>query len=135
MLSTQERSETMHNPGEPIIPFGGTTKPTWNCSPLNWDWREFSPVVSFNEGPAPLRSQRRAPSMHSTLSLWGPISASTPFPRTSEAASGSTWGHFLAIQVNLVQEPGVSIDYAIMRSQVKHFAAVIPPILKNDPSI
>src|SRR5258708_21333120 len=33
----------------------GTTKPTWNCSPLNWDWREFEPVVSFNEGPAPLR--------------------------------------------------------------------------------
>ena len=46
-----------------------------------------------------------------------------------QAAPGIT---FSAIQVNLVQEPGVSIDHAIMRSQVKHLAADIPPILKNE---
>jgi hypothetical protein len=51
--------------------------------------------------------------------------------RLLQAAPGVT---FSAIQVNLVQEPGVSIDHAIMRSQVKHLAAVIPPILKNEPS-
>ena len=47
--------------------------------------------------------------------------------RLLQAAPGVT---FSVIQVNLVQEPGVSIDHAIMRSQVKDLAAVIPPILK-----
>jgi hypothetical protein len=39
------------------------------------------------------------------------------------------------IHVNLVVGIPVSIDQAIKRSQVKHLAADIPPILQNDPSM
>jgi hypothetical protein len=46
-----------------------------------------------------------------------------------------TSGSRSTIQVNLVVGMPVSIDHAIKRSQVKHLAADIPPILQNDPSM
>jgi hypothetical protein len=58
--------------------------------------------------------------------------AAASLRRQAAVALGSAGS---TIHVSLVVGVPVSIDHAINRSQVKHLAADIPPILQNDPSM